>query len=412
MTAQDAVPGEAGLETRPLDAPTLPATLREEPSLLHALRDQRRQHSREILTSCTAPLQERTDRIIRLAKHLFRAQAYITIMGQDQAWMKDALGGDYFRDEPCVRCAQTLDTDGIHIIEDGRDAAGGVDGFSEHVSGFYAGCAIELASRRVGVFSVVDKMPRTLGHAEKELVCDFAAMVGRELLIVKAAEAQLRLAHAYDQLWLQAHVDGLTHTWNRDVVLRLAELERRRAAPGALAAVIVVDIDNLKLINDTYGLAAGDEVLRATGVQLRAATHAMGIVGRLGNDEFAVLLHNVERPRIHDLVEHLRVDLVREPVHFNGSRMPVTYSIGYTIDSSVRPFEMLLARADLARQQATMEEPDPVQGNDSETCPEICRGDGRLVSGMLLGQADLARAQMELDGHACTKVGSDTAIMM
>ncbi len=96
------------------------------------------------------------------------------------------------------------------------------------------------------------------------------------------------------QLGHQALHDALTGLPNRALVLDRAEqlLARNRRHPDRVAAALYVDIDGFKMVNDTYGHAAGDRVLTVVGQRLQRGMREHDTVGRLGGDEFVVLLES------------------------------------------------------------------------------------------------------------------------
>ncbi|MEI6623232.1 MAG: GGDEF domain-containing protein, partial [Actinomycetes bacterium] len=121
--------------------------------------------------------------------------------------------------------------------------------------------------------------------------------------------------------------DGLTGLTNRrwlDEVLR-QEVERARRGDVELA-VVMVDLDGFKEVNDSYGHAVGDQVLRAVAQALEAAVRVTDVVGRYGGEEFLVLLPNVGLEQALEFAEQMRVGVRLIPVAFRPE--PVTASFG------------------------------------------------------------------------------------
>jgi diguanylate cyclase (GGDEF)-like protein len=123
------------------------------------------------------------------------------------------------------------------------------------------------------------------------------------------------------ELEQQQH-DGLTGLWRRE------GFEKR--APAALAAgnaVALLDLDGFKQVNDTFGHAAGDEVLRTIAARLVAELGESALIARLGGDEFA-LITELEFPAVHDQLEQLSAAL-RSPVAVPGAgELTVGVSLG------------------------------------------------------------------------------------
>jgi diguanylate cyclase (GGDEF)-like protein len=146
--------------------------------------------------------------------------------------------------------------------------------------------------------------------------------------------------------------DSLTALPNRAFFRsRLDEALRQAARDGALA-VLVLDLDGFKPINDTHGHAAGDEVLKVVAARLSHAVRGSDWVARLGGDEFACVLNGVvERERLRSLAAAL-VEKISEPIALGTLRVSVRASIGIAlhhsnVDDDIDS-EMLIRRADAA----------------------------------------------------------------
>ena len=152
-----------------------------------------------------------------------------------------------------------------------------------------------------------------------------------------------------------ARTDPLTGLPNR----RAVEAYGRKQISGAVRYkfplwVIAADLDGFKLINDTYGHAAGDEVLRRFGAILKANTRDADICGRLGGDEFILMLTHVERENLPMLVERLGTTLANYDFSFDGNETHVTASFGFAGFELAEPKGLgeLFAQADAALYQA------------------------------------------------------------
>jgi diguanylate cyclase (GGDEF)-like protein/PAS domain S-box-containing protein len=153
----------------------------------------------------------------------------------------------------------------------------------------------------------------------------------------------------------EATHDALTGLVNRTVVIdRLSRAERGRT--GA-TAILFIDLDKFKVINDSLGHGTGDRVLRVVGARLRAGIRRGDVVGRLGGDEFAIIAHNVRsRGEATELATRIRDELNR-PVAVDGRTLHIDASIGIVLadGDDPRPGGDLLRDADLAMYQAKTE---------------------------------------------------------
>jgi diguanylate cyclase (GGDEF)-like protein/PAS domain S-box-containing protein len=150
-----------------------------------------------------------------------------------------------------------------------------------------------------------------------------------------------------------AQTDALTGAANRRVLddrLRLALARNRRS--GLESALLFLDIDRFKDVNDTYGHVAGDVLLAEFARRLRACVRASDTVARFGGDEFVVLLEDVrERHNAVRVAEKILAEACR-PLPLDGREVSVTTSIGIAYSDGASTDEELLRRADRALYEA------------------------------------------------------------
>ncbi|MGF7233881.1 MAG: diguanylate cyclase domain-containing protein [Frankia sp.] len=153
-----------------------------------------------------------------------------------------------------------------------------------------------------------------------------------------------------DELAYRAGHDPLTGLANRAHFTR--RLDTIAAADtGARFAVLFVDLDDFKPVNDTYGHAAGDEVLRVLGARLQAAGRDADLVCRLGGDEFALLLTDIDEDAARHVAARL-LDVIRGPITVAGTVIQIDATIGIAIATTgaQRP-EAVVRDADRAMYQ-------------------------------------------------------------
>ncbi|GAC1580034.1 MAG: hypothetical protein NVS3B18_13710 [Candidatus Dormibacteria bacterium] len=143
-----------------------------------------------------------------------------------------------------------------------------------------------------------------------------------------------------------ALTDPLTGLLNRRAVLeRLDQALARAARQKSVVGVLFIDIDLFKTVNDRYGHATGDELLKAVGTRLRALVRAEDSVARLGGDEFLVVCEDLHSPRASELADRTRAALA-QPYEVAGRRLCLTASVGLATAADNASAEVLLARAD------------------------------------------------------------------
>ncbi len=151
---------------------------------------------------------------------------------------------------------------------------------------------------------------------------------------------------------MKANVDVLTRLWNRRAIFEIAETERLRANGTAQLAAQLIDIDHFKLLNDTFGHLAGDEVLRASAQRLRASIRPVDAVGRIGGDEFLVLVTDAQSEDVAAMAERIRATQAKPPIEFDQRSIAFTCSVGYAIGAASDPIDGLVGLADQALYRA------------------------------------------------------------
>lgn len=147
-----------------------------------------------------------------------------------------------------------------------------------------------------------------------------------------------------------ATTDALTGAYTRGHLFMLGEQEVARARRyGHALAVLMLDVDFFKSINDGHGHAVGDEVLRAVAGRVVANCRQPDMVGRFGGDELVVLLPETGEEAAHTLAERMRVAVCEHPVMTSCGPLAITLSVGAAaLSAADADFEALLARADEA----------------------------------------------------------------
>ncbi|HSP39350.1 MAG TPA: EAL domain-containing protein [Frankiaceae bacterium] len=208
----------------------------------------------------------------------------------------------------------------------------------------------------IDVELAVDRLGATDG-ATAGLVMICSDITERRHQETERKVAQARLLH-------QSRHDVLTGLANRAMVIEHLDALLARVAEGALGAgqvaVLFLDLDRFKLVNDSLGHAGGDEVLRIVGRRLASAVRGSDLVGRLAGDEFVVLvadlpgssdrLSGTDTSRDLDQLVNRLFGTLAEPLSVNGRRLTVTASIGIAVldPNEVAGAEDLLRDADVA----------------------------------------------------------------
>jgi diguanylate cyclase (GGDEF)-like protein len=213
-------------------------------------------------------------------------------------------------------------------------------GLATWFASFRAGTGLSVASAILSVMLDVWQRPTLL--PTPVLVWNLVVQVGTFMALVALLGAlQARLAHEQQA----ARTDPLTAVSNRRSFEEFAGIELERAGrSGRPLTVVYLDVDDFKRVNDLQGHARGDALLATLAATLRGATRAIDVVGRLGGDEFGLLLVETDGPTAQTLLHRLR-DTLDAAMAENGWR--VTFSIGAaTYLSPPRSVDDMMGRAD------------------------------------------------------------------
>ena len=149
-----------------------------------------------------------------------------------------------------------------------------------------------------------------------------------------------------------AQIDGLTAVYNKEHTQPDIDHFLQMSHPDTLHAFLILDIDKFKDVNDTYGHAVGDKVLQRVGEFLKSQFRGGDIIGRIGGDEFVILMKQVSSKeaalaRVQNMVER-----IRSIKHAEMDGKPITFSVGvaFSPEQGIR-FDDLYRNADKALYQ-------------------------------------------------------------
>lgn len=151
-------------------------------------------------------------------------------------------------------------------------------------------------------------------------------------------------------IWQQANFDTLTRLPNRRMFHDRLELDIARCKrEGLRAAILFIDLDHFKEVNDTLGHHQGDVLLVEASRRIRSCVRATDTVARLGGDEFTVILSGLDDPKLGDLVAQKILDVLRAPFDLGQEQAFVSASIGITLfPDDAEHVDDLLKHADQA----------------------------------------------------------------
>lgn len=167
--------------------------------------------------------------------------------------------------------------------------------------------------------------------------------------LLARVRVHLRHAHRSREIIARSAQDELTGVLNRGGILGVLERERERARrDGTPLAVLMIDVDDFKSINDAYGHSVGDQVLQEVANAIVTAVRVNDRVGRFGGDEFFVVAPNTGLAAVEVLTQRIR-NTQRRPFPIgDGRSISIVLSVGGAVDNGTLRMEELFNRADAA----------------------------------------------------------------
>lgn len=288
------------------------------------------------------PPEETFDRLTRIVAAALRVPiAAVSLVDDHRQWFKARIGLTVAETARSASfCAHTMMGAGAMVV---RDATKDVR-FNANplVVGdpnirFYAGYPVFTEDGMpLGALCAIDTTPRDVSALELGLLKDLAALVTEQL-----------------ELRRLASIDSLTGLLRRKTFLDFADRELMLASRSKVPnSALMIDADHFKAINDHHGHDVGDQVLRTLADTLKAGLRSTDILGRLGGEEFGVLLPGTDLAGSLEVAERLRGLVARLDIRSPSAAVPITISIGATQGAIGESIACLLSRADNALLQA------------------------------------------------------------
>lgn len=307
------------------------------------MREAERLAALESLDMLDTPQDEGFDRFVRLIQEIFTVEiGLVSFMDAHRQWYKSCAGFSVSEvPREATFCQYVVASEEPMVVQDTtRDPV-----FSQHpaVTGeahirFYAGVPLKTKEGYiVGTICAIDRRTRSFSAQDLKILEELGGAVMDRLMLMQSAAT-----------------DGLTGAMTRRAFRDEADRQLSIAARNAQGlSCIVFDVDHFKQVNDTRGHAAGDKVLKVVADVCRQNLRAEDLFGRLGGEEFAVILPKIDRDGAAAIAERLRATLEAETILVENQPLKVTASFGISAISIVgKDIETLLSQADAAMYHA------------------------------------------------------------
>ncbi|MCU0977099.1 MAG: sensor domain-containing diguanylate cyclase [Steroidobacteraceae bacterium] len=306
------------------------------------------------------PLEARFNRLARLAREAMHVRAAaVSFLDPEREWFK-AVTGWNVAELPRHRslAARLLEDGGPVVIEDTLRDERTRDHALVTGAPAFRFCALyplkDCFDNLLGAIAAYDIEPRAAAAQLARTLEDVGQLAQRELFVSELGAAQQALLEKLDASRRHALLDELTRLWNRRGGLTLLERTLKEAPRGERLGLCVVDVDNFKAINDRFGHATGDAVLRKVASVLVDCIRPNDIACRLGGDEFLLVLPGLGSAEIGAVLERIRANAEAMSVRTRSGLAEVTLSVGGVAcpASAGNSAEDLLHHADKALYEA------------------------------------------------------------
>lgn len=267
-------------------------------------------------------------------------------LSEDAFVVQDARAEDYFARDPAVLGSPNV--------------------------AFFAGAPLrDPDGKRFGTLCVIDNTPRAMTESQLSVLRSFAGQLSGEICLRSAGRYALRDLIEVEEdkcaLYDLAMTDPLTRALNRRAFFNFTEREVRRAHRHKLPlSTLMIDIDHFKKVNDVHGHAAGDEVLKTMVAEVTGAIRDEDLVGRLGGEEFAIVLPETPAQSAKILADRLRNVVKSQKFYGDGGAFSISISVGITeLVSNDLEIDGALERADKALYEAKRNGRDRVEIADA-----------------------------------------------
>lgn len=291
-----------------------------------------------------SPAEERFDRITKMARTVFGVPiALVSLVSKNCQWFKSAQGITAAETSWEISlCRHAILRDDTFVVSDASKNPDFADNplvTGEPFIRFYAGHPLKYDGQAMGTLCIIDRVPRQLTLSELDTLRSLAAWAENELKSSALSEAQTQLLKELNETKRISLIDPLTKVWNRtgmDVLIHL-ELERARRKRQRVA-LMMLDVDYFKQVNDQHGHAAGDATLKEVAQRIRSSVRPSDVIVRYGGDEFLLFATDCPDETAKILAERILSRVRDEPIEAGSAQVNISLTIG--VSSAVATQEL------------------------------------------------------------------------
>lgn len=318
--------------------------------------EQERLASLQKMKILDTPIEERFERVTRLARRSFGVPiSAITLVDENRQWFKSIQGlGTHETSREMSFCGHAILGEGIFVVNDSlADARFQGNPLVEGDPNirFYAGCPVRNPDgHKVGTLCLIDSRPREFDADDEVALRDLARMVEDEFKRNPVRPIQSEFIGQLDRAFLAASVDPLTRIWNREAIVEILKRELLKGSGGGVG-LLMIDFDRFSDIGDA-GMA-GDTVLREGVARMLGIVRVADSIGRYGGNTFMAVLTDCNETGVEGVGERLRAAIQSNPILAAGGLLDVSVSVGgaWYPGSMIEP-QALIALAEAAIYQA------------------------------------------------------------
>ena len=298
------------------------------------------------------PVEARFNRLARLTRRALGTRvAAISFVNDEGEWFKAVTGWNISQLTPERSLAAGLVQGGETVVipdmlEDARTRNHPLVVGSPR----FRFCALQPILRRsggaIGILAAYDVAPQKVRGDLREALSDAAELVRRELRVSELGGLQDKLLASLDTGGRAALLDDLTRLWNRQGAMLLLEQALAGGTPAVSIGACVLGVDGFKKVNDNFGYAMGNVVLRKLGAAIVDSVRPGDITCRLGGDKFLLMIPNVDPDQLGHIMDRVKDRVQSLRVRTKVGSVKVVVSIGGTLASEGDRPDDVLRRAD------------------------------------------------------------------